>query len=104
MNTGFELSLDQDEAPHALDPALRALWWATKGDWDRAHACAQEGEGDRGCDLVHAHLHRVQGDLSNARYWYRRAGAPVSTEPFPQERQSILSQLLSRPPHVGDPT
>ena len=104
MTDQFERSLDQEEPPQAFDPALRALWFATKGDWDRAHACAQEGEGDRGCDLVHAHLHRAEGDLSNAGYWYRRAGAPVSTDPFPQERRLILSQLLSRPPHDGDST
>ena len=37
---------------------------------------------------VHAHLHRVEGDLSNAGYWYRRAGKPQVTDDLEEERRS----------------
>ena len=85
-----------DEAPPAsADTAMQALWWAGKGDWHRAHACAQQREGDPACDLVHAHLHRQEGDLSNAGYWYRRAGQPVPTVSLQEEWEAIARQLLA---------
>lgn len=62
--------------------ALLALWWAGRGDWDRAHQAAQEIEGRDGA-WVHAYLHRMEGDTANAGYWYRRAGNPP-----PQVRSS----------------
>jgi len=43
------------------------------GDWHRAHDIVQSRSDTKAC-LIHAYLHRVEGDLSNARYWYRRAG------------------------------
>ena len=57
----------------ALALELRALWWAERGDWDRAHTLCQEA-GTREGDWVHGYLHRVEGDAGNARYWYARAG------------------------------
>jgi hypothetical protein len=51
-----------------LMPPLAALWWAAKGDWDAAHKIVQ-GESDANSAWVHAYLHRVEGDLSNAGYW-----------------------------------
>jgi hypothetical protein len=81
--------------PDGADLALQALWWVGKGDWDRAHALAMQGE-DADCAWVHAYLHRVEGDLSNAGYWYRRAGRPVATEPFDAEWAEIARVLLGR--------
>jgi hypothetical protein len=51
----------------------QALWHDAKGDWERAHNCAQEDHGRDG-SWVHAYLHRKEGDLGNANYWYARAG------------------------------
>jgi hypothetical protein len=51
---------------------LVALWWAGKDDWNKAHQIVANGEGSD-CAWVHAHLHRVEGDLDNACYWYRQA-------------------------------
>lgn len=59
---------------------VRALWYEARGDWHRAHDELQDGA-DRQSAWVHAYLHRVEGDLANAAYWYRRAGQPV---PAPQ--------------------
>ncbi len=69
------------------------LWWDTKGDWKRAHESAQQDEGVEGA-LVHAYLHRKEGDESNAAYWYNRAGKPVCWEPLDTEWLSIAKSLL----------
>ena len=53
---------------------LRALNLDKSGDWDGAHRIVQAIE-SKEASLVHAYLHRKEGDLSNARYWYNRAGA-----------------------------
>ena len=74
----FEASLSAD-AP-TLSPPLLAMWHATRGDWEAAHSIVQ-AENDADAAWVHAWLHRLQGDLGNARYWYRRAGAPSLPKP-----------------------
>ena len=56
-----------------LPPLLAALWWDAGGDWAQAHRVAQGIETADGA-WVHAYLHRKEGDLANADYWYRRAG------------------------------
>ena len=86
---------DNKTAPSDLGPALEALWWLGKGDWKRAHECVQAHEGDRDCDSVHAHLHRQEGDLSNAGYWYRRAGRPVFKGSLEEEWAALTTELLS---------
>ena len=82
--------LDQ---PPAAAP-LQALWWAARDDWDRAHEAAQSGSG-RDAAWVHAYLHRVEGDLENARYWYGMAHQPACATPLDTEWNSIASALLS---------
>ncbi len=62
--------------PEGLSLCLQALWHDARGDWDRAHTCAQDEPGRNG-SWVHAYLHRKEGDLGNAGYWYGRAGRPV---------------------------
>ena len=91
----FESSLSEAAPPETLDLALQALWWAGKGEWDRAHHCVQQAEGTPRCDHVHAFLHRQEGDLENAVYWYRRAGQPVPTEPLTAEWRTIAVWLVA---------
>jgi hypothetical protein len=91
----FEQSLSDAAPPEQAGLALQALWWAGKGDWDRAHRCAQQREGDPDCDLVHAYLHRKQGDTANARYWYRRVGESLPTLSLNEEWKAIVTRLLS---------
>jgi len=83
-----------DAAPAAdLAPPLQALWWAAKGDWDQAHKIVQDEEsGDAA--WVHAYLHRVEGDLGNATYWYRRAGKPAAEDSLEAEWERIVSALI----------
>jgi hypothetical protein len=47
---------------------------AIAGDWQTAHAIVQRQEEDATSCWIHAVLHKIEGDASNARYWYRRAG------------------------------
>jgi hypothetical protein len=79
--------------PDGLAGPLLALWWDARGDWTRAHEAAQAGE-DAGSAWVHAYLHRKEGDLGNAGYWYRRAGRPVADGPLDQEWHTITAALL----------
>jgi hypothetical protein len=69
----FAASLIGDEEPSDLTVPLRALWRDGKGDWEGAHELAGLVETAAGA-LVHAYLHRKEGDVGNAHYWYRQAG------------------------------
>ena len=76
-----------------LDAPLAALWWAAKGCWDEAHKIVQDEE-TADAAWVHAYLHRVEGDLGNAGYWYRQAHKPVASGPLEAEWDGIVSALL----------
>ncbi len=89
----FKQSLDRDAPPAGLERALAALWREAKGDWDEAHRLAQAQDDADGA-WVHAYLHRVEGDLPNAGYWYRRAGKPPSSAPLKREWDEIAGALL----------
>jgi hypothetical protein len=91
----FNASLTGQSPPPGLAPPLLALWHAARGEWDRAHGIAQQREGDPHHDWVHAHLHRVEGDLGNAGYWYKRAGKPVPQGGLDAERDAIVTELLT---------
>ena len=88
----FKATLADAKPAVGLSAPLAALWWAAKGDWDAAHKIVQD-EDDANSAWVHAYLHRVEGDLSNAGYWYRRAGQPVAKDPLDAEWQRIVSVL-----------
>jgi hypothetical protein len=88
----FKSSLTQQSPPTGSSQALQALWWSAKGDWDKAHHLAQ-GQDDQVGAWVHAYLHRVEGDESNAGYWYRRAGKPHSTLALSAEWEQMVGVL-----------
>ena len=89
----FIASLDGAAPAPNLNAPLAGLWWAAKGDWDRAHKIVQD-ESSREAAWVHAYLHRVEGDLGNAGYWYRQAGQPVATDSLEAEWERIAATLL----------
>jgi hypothetical protein len=91
----FKNALSQAQPPAALAPALAALWWAAKGDWDRAHGIVMKEE-SRDAAWVHAYLHRVEGDLDNAGYWYRQARRPAASGPLPAEWDAIADALIKQ--------
>jgi hypothetical protein len=91
----FEDFMAAPTAPAEAGPALQALWHDAHGDWARAHELSQEDEGANG-SWVHAYLHRKEGDLANARYWYARAGKPPPGKAvtLDAERAAIARELL----------
>ena len=91
----FRLSVARQSSPPNLTGPLAALWWAAKGDWNKAHAIAQSDEGADAA-WVHAYLHRVEGDLGNARYWYARAGRSPASGSVEIEWDAIVEALLAK--------
>jgi len=91
---GFRASLDQATPPSGLSFALQALWWDAKGDWTKAHEQAQARE-DAAGNWVHAYLHRKEGDLANAGYWYRRADRPMPKAGLEAEWAEIVAALIA---------
>ncbi|MEC7397204.1 MAG: hypothetical protein VX639_08660 [Pseudomonadota bacterium] len=89
----FQASVEQDMPPDKASLALQALWHAAKGDWGTAHKVAQDDRSESGA-WVHAYLHRVEGDLSNAGYWYRKVGRPQASNSLQEEWREIATALL----------
>jgi len=81
--------------PPGLDPCLTALWNEARGDWKLAHEIVQEQSGEAAA-WVHAYLHRKEGDLANARYWYGRASRPPASASHDAEWAEIAAALLQR--------
>lgn len=89
----FEASALQAEPPAGISRELTALWYERRGDWDRAHTIVQEIS-TTDAEWVHAYLHRKEGDLANAEYWYRRAGRQLPASGLATEWKEIASALL----------
>ena len=73
---------------------LAAVWHGLRGEWDAAHEIAQDDPTADGA-WVHAWLHRIEGDLGNAGYWYRLAGRPRATDDTRLEGERIAASLLA---------
>jgi hypothetical protein len=90
----FKASLKNSHPLAHFPPALTALWRAGKDEWDAAHRIVMDDAG-KDCAWVHAYLHRVEGDLDNAHYWYSKARRPVATCPLAEEWDAIAKQLIA---------
>ena len=82
------------EPPAGLSPAQHALWLAKAGRWDDSHDYCQDVPDPAGA-WIHAYLHREEGDLGNASYWYHRAGKdmPPSSVTLAEEWGQIAAAL-----------
>ncbi len=91
-------ALQAETLDESLSAPLQALWWLRKGglrmgpEWQKAHELCQRDEGDRAHDLVHALAHWIEGDISNASYWYRRVGGDKAAT-LDQEWQRVAEML-----------
>ena len=92
----FEESLHGDAPPPGLSPALIGVWHARRGEWEQAHDAVQSS--DPACSWVHAVLHREEGDLPNAHYWYGRAGRPEGAGELADEYRAVAATLLAEAP------
>lgn len=81
--------------PDGVTAPVEALWHVAHGAWDIAHRLVQD-DPSRDAAWVHAHLHRVEGDLSNAAYWYGMAGQPVASNAIEVEWARIVTTLIAR--------
>lgn len=89
----FQISLGGKAPPRGIGALLQALWHEARGDWEGAHAIVQ-GENGRMAAAVHAYLHRKEGDLSNADYWYQRAARARPTTRLAAEWKALVKELL----------
>lgn len=96
--TAEELSksaTNDDNPPSGISVEAKALWHARAGNWDAAHDLCQDVPGKAG-SWIHAWLHREEGDIPNAGYWYSRAGreTPDRGTSLEDEWLSIAKELV----------
>lgn len=89
----FRSSLQNSQPDPSYSALLQALWWACKGDWEQSHDLVNDCPGADGARL-HANLHREEGDLGNANYWYRRAGQKAPDCSWQDEREQLIDDFL----------
>ena len=95
----FRATLTQSLPPNGLSIPLQGLWYAAKGDWQKAHKTVQDDLSPESA-WVHAHLHKQEGDRSNAMYWYAKSPRNTLDLSIPDEWAEIAGTLLSA---SGDP-
>jgi len=88
----FKQSLLLDVPPADLSPILKSLWYDAKGYWDHAHAQVDQLIGQDAA-WVHAYLHRKEGDIWNADYWYERAKKTRPNVSLEQEWESLVAHF-----------
>lgn len=77
------------------DIFLQAVELIEEGKWDAAHNLVQDEPGMFG-SLLHGYLHRIEGDMGNASYWYRRANQPMLSNSLDEELTRIKQLLAER--------
>ena len=89
----FVQSTDKKDPPDDLSELLKSLWYERSDSWDTAHRIVQEIPSNAG-SAVHAYLHRVEGDLGNAGYWYARAGRDRFGGSIAEEWEALVKENL----------
>lgn len=91
----FSKTLLDNNPPQNISEILEALWYDGKNDWESAHNVAQTQEGVQKYDRIHAYLHRKEGDIWNANYWYQRAKTTIPTMSLAEEWTFLVNVELS---------
>jgi hypothetical protein len=81
------------------DDLVRAVELALAGEWDAAHQLVQQYEDDERAAWIHAVLHKIESDLGNARYWYRRADRMDHVEDEPRTELAAIQSELTTDEH-----
>lgn len=89
----FNKSIAADNPPSTVNQYALSLWYDAKGDWDAAHNLIQDVQ-DTTAAWIHAYLHRKEGDIGNAGYWYRRAGKKMPSCELAEEWEEIVRAVL----------
>jgi hypothetical protein len=77
------------------DDLIRAIELALAGEWDAAHQLVQQYEDGATAAWIHAVLHKIEGDLANSRYWYRRADRMKHVEDEPRAELAAIKAELA---------
>ncbi|MDB5156612.1 MAG: hypothetical protein JWR50_1319 [Mucilaginibacter sp.] len=91
--TEFKESLNLEQPVSGLSAQLKSLWYDGKGDWHQAHALVDHLT-DRESAWVHAYLHRKEGDIPNADYWYSKARQSRPNLPLKEEWEQLVIHFL----------
>ena len=78
------------------DELERAVRLLESGDWQAAHEIVQRDENSKLSCWAHGIVHAMEGDASNARYWYRQAKRPFPSEPSAAKEIGSLKEVLAR--------
>lgn len=89
----FKKAIENAEKPAGISPHLEAMYEDAAGNWEQAHEIAQNCNDVYG-SLIHAYLHRKEGDQWNAKYWYDKANRPKPNYSLEQEWEEICAELL----------
>ncbi len=89
----YKETLSALQPPANISDYLKALWYEAHGDWDNAHKLIQDLP-DKNASWIHAYLHRKEGDLFNAGYWYNKAGRSAPASSLESEWEQIVTELL----------
>jgi hypothetical protein len=89
----FIKTLAGDHPPSNISGVLKALWYDGKNDWESSHNIAQDIN-DKNGSWIHAYLHCKEGDISNARYWYHKAGKNEPRISLDEEWKLLVRALL----------
>ena len=74
----------------------RAAKLLAQGDWQGAHTIVQQDEDSELSCWAHGIVHRMEGDISNARYWYRQAKRPFAADAAIQAEIAALEEAIAR--------
>ena len=91
--TDFTASIANNTPPTAISIYLKAMWYDAKDDWHQAHGLVDQLSDATAC-WVHAYLHRKEGDIWNADYWYNRAKKTRPADSLDEEWKDIVMKLL----------
>lgn len=86
-------SLSDKQPPAGASVYITALWYDANGNWQKAHQLIQDIP-DKNAAWIHAYLHRKEGDIGNAGYWYHRAGKKMPACSLNEEWEEIATALL----------
>lgn len=87
----FKQSVIDQRLPDDLPSYLKALWYDGTGDWKTAHDLIDQLTDPRSAH-IHAYLHRKEGDIWNADYWYKRAGKKRPEVSLEQEWEMLVEE------------
>ena len=89
----FIEGIEANEPPNGISVQIKALWYDGKGDWHKAHSLVDQLN-DSSSALIHAYLHRKEGDIWNADYWYSRAKSSRPDVTLDEEWETLVERFL----------